>query len=647
MLPPSRLPPSAASQPQPLGAATIAAPKAPPTSAPSTSAPSTSSPALADPTFAGLPASAVALATTPDELRSLLDSASKAARGSASNLTALATKLTGSLQRVRFDAALVDSSRSFGGTTAARDLGFTLSSPSVLAGVGPATSALLLDELGIKNVRDLANTPPGQLDVLLTPARGGAPIAPAQLEHLRALQAALVSSSYEDTTPALDLASVSKVRARLEATQKTVGTMAGLLETNPVELTDALVRLGATFQWLEGAQQTLASLSDADLAKRVKGPPAAVRAELGQIHLLLDAVLARREAFEDARTTTPADKTHRKAEADATRALLTQPLDSAKTFSVMRLPNLSPKERIVEAEFANAFETKGAWMVREYLANVRSGMYGPPNVIAPDDAKLLSPRYARADLFAGKSVTALDDLDPDSKAKVQRARAETNIPLHMTATAIARLALVQALDELAKDPTIPADKKTLLITCGGVAAGKGYAVKNASDGLASLVKSAALVYDTDGETSGTFNSFVLDACKKRGIHPTFLYVHADPTVAWERVFSRAAKEGRMVSEEPFLDSHVDSPRNFAAFHQAHKDAKTDAGQPVASFFIIDNASGTPQLVDAVPAAALAQDREQLRHVIKQKTNTIADVPAFAIKTAQRGERLWPERYGGG
>lgn len=642
MLPPSRLPPAPASLPQPLGGpARPSGPAGVTAKAPAAPA----APPPPDPTFAGLPASAVALATTPDELRSLLDAASKAARGSASNLTALAAKLTGSAQRVRYSAELVDSSRSFGGTTAARDLGFTLSSPSVLAGVGPATSALLLDELGIKSVRDLASTPPAQLQALLTPQHGAAPIAPAQLEHLLALKQALVS--YEDTTPVLDLASVSKVRARLEATQKTVGTMAGLLETHPVELTDALVRLGATFQWLEAAQQTLASLSDADLAQRVKGPPAAVRAELGQIHLLLDAVIARREAFDDARTTTPAEQTHRKAEADAEHALLTQPLESSKPFRVMRLPNLSPKERIVEAEFANAFEAKGPWMVREYLANVRSGMYGPPNVIAPDDAKLLSPRYARADLFAGKSVTALDDLDPDSKAKVQRARAETNIPLHMTATAIARLALVQALDDLAKDPTIPADKKTLLVTCGGVAAGKGYAVKNASDGLATLVKSAALVYDTDGETSGTFNSFVLDACKQRGIHPTFLYVHADPTLAWERVFSRAAKEGRMVSEEPFLDSHVDSPRNFSAFHQAHKDTKTDSGQAAASFYIIDNASGTPQLVDAVPAAALTQDREQLRHVIKQKTDTITEVPGFVVKTAKRGERLWPERYGGG
>ncbi len=593
-----------------------------------------------DPGFAGLPAAAVALATTPAELTQLLDGASKAARHSAANLTSMVARLTGPTQRVKFDAALVDASKvSFGQTGPNRDASFANASPLILAGVGPATSAALLDRLGIQSVRDLVNATPAQLATLKD---GPAPIAEAQLAQLEALRAKLVS--YHDTTPVLDLPSVSKVRARLEATDKTVTTMAGLLENSPVELSDALVRLSATFQWLEAAQQKLGQLSDAELTQRVKGSPQAVRAELSKIHALVADLVAQKDTFFDARTTTPEEVTHRKSVSDTSAALLTQPVDAANPFEVKLLPNLSPKERIVEAEFTGAFKAKGHRMVREFLKNVRAGMYGPPNVIAPDDAKLLSPRYARDDLFAGKSPTQLDDLDADSKRRVQQSRAETNIPLHMTATVIARLALVQALDDLAKDTSLPPEKKTLLVTCGGVAAGKGYAVKNASESIAGAVKSAALVYDTDGETSGTFNEFVMKACQERGIHPTFLYVHADATTAWERVFSRAAKEGRMVSEEPFLDSHVDSPRNFAAFHEAHAGDRTKSGAPAATFIIIDNASGTPQLVTEVPAQALAQDREALRHVIKQKTDATVEVPEFVIKCAKRGEKLWPERY---
>lgn len=601
---------------------------------------------LADPTFTGLPASAVALATSSTELTRLLDGASKAARGSAANLTALVTKLTGPTLRVTFDPALVDPSKVSFQSSLHRDASFSNASPSILAGIGPATSALLLDELGVKSVRDLVTTSPDALRGLLAPTRGAAPISEAQLAKLESLRGQLIA--YEDRAPTVELPTLSKVRARLEATQKTLGTMAGLLEKNPVELSDSLVRLSATFQWLEAARDGLRELPASELTRRVKGSPSAARAELAKIETLLDDVLRRKDTFFDARTTSPAESTHRKSVEDTAHALLTQPLDAANPFEVKLLPNLSPKERIVETEFTTAFKLKGHRMVHEFLKNVRSGMYGPPNVIAPDDAKMLSPRFARADVFAAApgGVTQLEQLDPESKRKVQQSRAETNIPLHMTATVIARLALVQALDDLAKDPSIPADQKTLLVTCGGVAAGKGYAVKNASDDIAGLVKSASLVYDTDGETSGTFNEFVMKACQERGIHPLFVYVHADANVAWERVFSRAAKEGRMVSEEPFLDSHVDSPRNFAAFHEAHKDDKTRTGAPAATFVIIDNASGSPQLVSAMPEQALKQDRDRLRHDIKQKTNAIAEVPEFVVKCAKRGEKLWPERYGG-
>lgn len=594
---------------------------------------------------AGLPSSQVQLTASQQELLKGLDTASKAARTSAANLTSLASHLLAPRDRVKFDPSIVDHGKlGFAAHTPNRDAIFAKAGPALLKDIGPAAERQLSDLLGVKTIGQLAKTSAAELDVLLQLAPGEPGLTEAQLAKLKAVHAKLVA--YEDTSPTIDMATVSKVRARLEATQKTVDTMAGLVGSQPVQLNDALVRLNATFQWLEQASASLDKLSDEELAKRVKGSPSLARKELHAIRATVDSIVQHKEAFHDAKTLSDAQRTHKKELGDATTALLTQPLDAASPFKVKQLPNLSPKERIIETEFLTAFEQKGPRMVREFLKNVKAGMYGPPNVIAPDDAKLLSPRYARADVFADKPVTALDQLDPESKKKVQQSRAEANIPLHMTATVIARLALVQALDDLAKDTSIPADKKTLLVTCGGVAAGKGFAVKHAGESMGDVVKSAALVYDTDGETSGTFNAFVMQACKERGIKPTFLYVHADPEVAWERVFSRAAKEGRMVSEEPFLDSHVDSPRNFAEFYRAHRDAKNDKGEPLANFVIIDNASGTPKLVDEVPPSALGKNRDELRHVIKQKTNAITEAPDFVIKTAKRGEKLWPERTAG-
>lgn len=450
-----------------------------------------------------------------------------------------------------------------------------------------------------------------------------------------ALGAVMSRLEMQGTDKTLDLAQLGKARARLEQTVKGVDALAGFLGKHPVELSDSLVRLSSTIQWIDKNEDRLHAKSDDVWASKVKGSPNAVKDELRQIRSLVQRLLDKRDAVLDARTTVPpGEHSWEPTATDHNTALITHPVE-ADPFQVYRLPNLSPKERVIEKEFADAFKTSGRRMVRDFLQQVRAGTFGAPNVIEPDSAKNLSPRFSRPDLT--------DRDNPAVKAEIAKSRAESNLPLHMTATVIARLALIQALDDLARDTSIAPDKKTLLVTCGGVAAGKGYAVNNAGGAVGDLAKMVSLVYDTDGETSGTFNKFVLDACKERGIHPIFLYVHADPKLAWERVFSRAEQVGRMVSEEPFLDSHVDSPKNFAAFQAAHKDDAKSDGSPLATFIVIDNSkAGQPRVVDQVPAEALTQDRDQLRDVIKQKTRE-AQVPTFFTKVAQAGERIWPHR----
>lgn len=590
---------------------------------------------------------------SPTELAAVLETASRSARNSASTLIALLAQLEVPTVRVRYFEDLVDKPHLLkAGPT--RDLNFTRSSPSILDGIKEETATKLRRELGVKSIGEFAAMPAERLATLLTPKDPINAITPSQLVPLMSLHRRL--ETYEDASPRVDLARLGKAKKQLEAAQGTVLRMADVLDKRPIALTNSLVRISATFQWLEDCQKRLEQLSDDTVLARTKGGGKAVRQELESIRALVPEILSKKGAFFDAKTAVDEGQiAWDPALHDTTTALLTQPL-AESPFVVHQIPNLNPTERIIEKEFASAFQAHPRRMVREFLKMVRRG---GGNVIEPDNAKLLSPRFARPDLMkqiadaqaqiqafggfhtavAAAETERLELTIAKAKSEIKRSRAESNIPTHMTATAIARLTLVQMLEDLAKDTSIPADQKTLLVTCGGCAAGKGTSLTKAGE-LVPAVKTASLVYDTDGETSGVFNEFVLAECRKHGIKPTFLYVHADPVQAWDRVYSRADQVGRMVSEEPFIDSHVDSPRNFDKFFRQHRRDKD------VTFVIIDNSKGgAPELVSELPPSALSHNRDELRHVIRKKTDT-ANVDPHAQKIAQRSRRIWEGRTGG-
>jgi uracil-DNA glycosylase family 4 len=257
--------------------------------------------------------------------------------------------------------------------------------------------------------------------------------------------------------------------------------------------------------------------------------------------------------------------------------------------TIPRLPNLTDKEREIEDRFAKAFEEDPDALVRAYREKLAKGEIGDaPNIYNTDDAKLLSPDYNPQGV---------------SEEELKAARAENNILVHQTANAVAKRAFLERLDELEK---LPPDQRTVLVTSGGVAAGKGYALGKVPQAQ-EIASKVGAVWDAAGEQNATENPWILKECERRGIRPIFAFVHADPVETWENpqrgVIERANKKGRMVDAELFADSYARGAKNFDAFQRRNKDK--------ADFIVIDN-RGTPKLLDSVPQEALELRSEAIR-----------------------------------
>lgn len=282
---------------------------------------------------------------------------------------------------------------------------------------------------------------------------------------------------------------------------------------------------------------------------------------------------------------------------------------------IPRLRNLTEKERAAETRFADAFLADPDGMADFYREQLKAGKVGDaPNVFNTDDAKLLSPDY-----------------NPDGEdAAVKDARGTYNLAVHQTANAVAKRAFLRHLDEVVAG--LPEDQKVVLVTSGGVASGKGYALKNAP-GTSDLATKVGAIWDAAGEQNATENPWVLEECRKRGIKTIFAYVHADPASTWENpargVVERAGKIGRMVDAQAFADSYAYGAKNFKAFMDANKD-----GDGVQFFCINNAAEGGPRVEEGVPEAALAVDADELY----ARASAVLD---------ERKDKLKPAVYRGG
>ena len=256
-----------------------------------------------------------------------------------------------------------------------------------------------------------------------------------------------------------------------------------------------------------------------------------------------------------------------------------------------RLPNLTPEERAVESAFAEAFEADPKGMAREVIRRmaIKKGTPGSlnsegPNVFGTDDVKMLFKDWEGTQAVDANGKPVVDKkgkpiLSDESKAF----RSKYNTALHQTANALAKRAFVMYLEEVVSKQ--PEDQRSVLVSAGGVAAGKGYAIENVQQ-VNDISKAASATWDTAGEQNSTEMGWVADQCKRVGAHMTAVYVHAEPEGTWENpdrgVVQRAANIGRMVDALPFVDSYTHGASNFHAFHEASK------SNPNVSTVILDN-----------------------------------------------------------
>jgi len=295
---------------------------------------------------------------------------------------------------------------------------------------------------------------------------------------------------------------------------------------------------------------------------------------------------------------------------------------TAPPGKVPRLPHLTADERAAETRFADAFEADPDGVAEAYRAKLRSREIGDaPNVYATDDAKLLSPDY---------NPSGVDE------AGVKEGRGRYNTAVHQTANAIVKHAFLKQLDELEK---LPKDdpKRSVLITSGGVASGKGYALGNVKD-ASEVAKQVGAVWDAAGEQNATENPWVLDELKKRGLKGVFVFVDSDPGETWENpkrgVVERAKKVGRMVDARLFADSYAVGAKNFKAFHDKHKD------DDAASFIVLTSRTNPPSRVEEVPKEALALDADKIYARTSKVIDDREDLPPVVRRGASTGRRIW-------
>jgi hypothetical protein len=301
---------------------------------------------------------------------------------------------------------------------------------------------------------------------------------------------------------------------------------------------------------------------------------------------------------------------------------------------IPRLDNLTPAERDAEAKFAAQYEKDGGKELAEkYLAMVANHPKDKMT-FATDDAKALSEDYNPAGMQEKVDALRAQILDPTDPKKQKLLtpdkmtpaqlrvweefvplqeqlfthRGENNAAVHQTANAVAKKAFLMRLDQIRDDPTA---KKQILVTAGGVGAGKSFSIDNNDDAKA-LKAESSVIWDSAGEQNSTELPWVLDEAKKRGLTIAIIYVHKRPEQSWENmkfgVTPRARDQsGRMVDARLHADSYAEGARNFDAFQ------KQWAGKDGVKFVVLDatDENNPAKKVDKLPDDALTLDADKV------------------------------------
>ncbi len=182
---------------------------------------------------------------------------------------------------------------------------------------------------------------------------------------------------------------------------------------------------------------------------------------------------------------------------------------------------------------------------------------------------------------------------------------------------------------------LPEDKRTILFTAGGVAAGKGFALSSI-DSTKKLARKVGAVWDSAGEQNGTELHWALHLAQRYGARPIFIYVDGDPMQSFDRVISRAAKSGRMVDASLFADSYTIGAQNFSRFHAYHA-LKGDAD------FIFVGGRKNPKVLDGFPQGALRMTRDEIYRAAQVKLSAAikaGTVTPAMIRGGLVGARIW-------
>lgn len=214
--------------------------------------------------------------------------------------------------------------------------------------------------------------------------------------------------------------------------------------------------------------------------------------------------------------------------------------------TIPRLKGLPLAQAKAHENFAREYESDPDRLARDYLALV--GGSKDPKVFSTDDAKALSSDYNPPGA-------------PEQDALA--AGCTMNLAVHNTANAVAKRAFLMRLDEIAADRHA---KKRVVVTEGGVGAGKTYAIENNSDAR-QLMMDADAVWDSAGEQNSTEIPWVIQEARVRGIAVDVIYVLQTPDVSWARAIRRAVSSGRVVDVRLHAESYAEGARNFDAIQK--------------------------------------------------------------------------------
>ena len=203
--------------------------------------------------------------------------------------------------------------------------------------------------------------------------------------------------------------------------------------------------------------------------------------------------------------------------------------------------------------------------------------------------------------------------------------------MHQAANAITKVGFIDELD------TLP-EGSNILVTVGGVGAGKGYALKNVPEAVA-LKNKSSVVWDSAGDQNATENVWIQQEAEKRGLNVTYFFVNADAENQWANpkigVVQRAKDidNGRMVDAKIFADSYAIGAKNHQKFYEKNQN------NPSAKFMFVQTGKDIYE-IPGIPKESLNLDRKALEDFAVTTIQQQNDLPARIREGALQGQETW-------